>query len=314
MKIQEEILAAIEEYQTIIIHRHQSPDPDALGSQGGLGALLKASFPEKKIYLVGSTVASLDYLVQMDEIEDTVYEGALVIVTDTANAPRISDPRFNLGAKLIKIDHHPDHEPYGDLSWVDTVASSCSEIIADFYQQFQERLTLTAEAARLLYAGIVGDTGRFFYPATTQHTLEIAALLRGYTFDVDQLHRQMDEISLAVARLSGFVWQNLEIDEAGAAKVILPQAILKEYGVEDSETGACIPLPGKVDQVVAWGIFVEQPDGKYRARLRSKGPTINEIARRHDGGGHALASGANAANLEEVTQIYQEIQELVRQK
>ncbi|MCG4650705.1 hypothetical protein L0P02_12090, partial [Bifidobacterium longum] len=65
----------------------------------------------------------------MDEIESDVYDDALVIVTDTANAPRIDDRRFNNGDELIKIDHHPNDEPYGDLMWVRDDASSCSEMI-----------------------------------------------------------------------------------------------------------------------------------------------------------------------------------------
>lgn len=48
MDIQEKILRQIEKYQTIIIHRHQRPDPDAIGSQLGLKAGLQATFPEKK--------------------------------------------------------------------------------------------------------------------------------------------------------------------------------------------------------------------------------------------------------------------------
>ncbi|WP_238599808.1 DHH family phosphoesterase, partial [Streptococcus suis] len=53
-------------------------------------------------------------------------------------------------------------------------------------------------------------------------------------------------------------------------------------------------------------------DGNYRVRLRSKYLPINEIAKRHDGGGHPLASGANSYSLSENEQIYQEIQEVVR--
>ena len=37
----EQILAEIEQYETIIIHRHVRPDPDAYGSQGGLAAIFK---------------------------------------------------------------------------------------------------------------------------------------------------------------------------------------------------------------------------------------------------------------------------------
>ena len=169
MDVVKEIMAAIKQYETIIIHRHQRPDPDAIGSQVGLAELLRASFPEKNIYQVGGPVEGLEFLAEMDVITDDVYRGALVIVTDTANAPRISDARFSLGDQLIKIDHHPNDEPYGDLVWVNTNASSCSEIIVDFWQQHLAELTMTDNAARLLYAGIVGDTGRFLYPSTSAH-------------------------------------------------------------------------------------------------------------------------------------------------
>lgn len=313
MKVQEEILATIKAFDRIIIHRHQRPDPDALGSQVGLAEILRASFPKKEIYQVGGPVEGLDYLALMQTIPDDLYKGALVIVTDTANAPRISDQRYDQGAKLIKIDHHPNDEPYGELVWVNTNASSCSEMIVSFWQMFQNELTMTQEAARLLYAGIVGDTGRFLYPATTATTLRLAAELLDYGFDAPKINRQLDQVSRSVARLSGYVYENIEIDEIGAGKVILSQELQQRFGVVDSETSAVVSLPGKIDEVMAWAIFVEQPEGYYRVRMRSKGPVINEIAKRHHGGGHPLASGANAKDLEEVAVIYQEIQAAIKE-
>lgn len=308
MTITTEILAMIKKYERIIIHRHQRPDPDAIGSQCGLAEILRANFPEKEIYQVGGPVEGLDYLATMDEISDDQYTGALVIVTDTANAPRISDKRYELGAKLIKIDHHPNDDPYGDLLWVNPKASSCSEIIADF--AFAEKLTVTENAARLLYGGIVGDTGRFLYPATTSHTLQVAAKLLEYGFDAAKLNRQIDQISLEVAKLSGYLYQNLQIDGNGAGYVILDQTILKKYGIKDSDTAALVPLPGTIETVLAWAVFVEQPEGYYRVRLRSKGPVINELAKRYHGGGHPLASGANAKDQAMCQEIYHEIQAL----
>lgn len=308
MTITTEILAMIKKYERIIIHRHQRPDPDAIGSQCGLAEILRANFPEKEIYQVGGPVEGLDYLATMDEISDDLYTGALVIVTDTANAPRISDKRYESGAKLIKIDHHPNDDPYGDLLWVNPKASSCSEIIADF--AFTEKLTVTENAARLLYGGIVGDTGRFLYPATTSHTLQVAAKLLEYGFDAAKLNRQIDQISLEVAKLSGYLYQNLQIDGNGAGYVILDQTILKKYGIKDSDTAALVPLPGTIETVLAWAVFVEQPEGYYRVRLRSKGPVINELAKRYHGGGHPLASGANAKDQAMCQEIYHEIQAL----
>ncbi|MDT2650618.1 bifunctional oligoribonuclease/PAP phosphatase NrnA [Enterococcus hirae] len=310
MTVQSEILAEIKTYDRIIIHRHQRPDPDALGSQVGLAKILRATFPQKEIYQVGETVEGLRFLAEMQIVDDQVYEGALVIVTDTANAPRISDDRFKLGEKLIKIDHHPNDEPYGDLVWVDTKASSCSEMITEFALMFPNELTLNTSAARLLYAGIVGDTGRFLYPATTARTLEIAADLRRYPFDASALNREIEQMPMKVAKLSGYLYQNIQVDENGAGKVILSQELLSQYGIDDSETAAVVSLPGVIDEVLAWGIFVQQPEGYYRVRLRSKGPIINELAKKHHGGGHPLASGASAKDLAEVAEIYDEIKEI----
>lgn len=308
--IQQEILTAIQAAKRIIIHRHQRPDPDAIGSQVGLAEILRESFPTKEIYQVGETVEGLRFLAEMQSIDESLYQGALVIVTDTANSPRISDDRYPLGDQLIKIDHHPNDEPYGDLVWVDTKASSCSEMIASFALMFPDELTINATAARLLYGGIVGDTGRFLYPATTPRTLEIAAVLMSYPFDAGQLNRELEQMPMKVAKLSGYLYQHLEVDHNGAGRVLLSKELLADYGIDDSETAAIVALPGVVDEVLAWGIFVQQPEGHYRVRLRSKGPVINELAKRHHGGGHPLASGANAKDLREVEEIYREIQAL----
>lgn len=305
-----EIIKAIKAYNTIVVHRHVSPDPDALGSQGGLVEILRESFPEKKIFKAGGPVGDLDFLTTMDEVSDEEYKDALVIVTDTANTPRISDKRYNLGSMLIKIDHHPNDDAYGDLQLVNIDASSCSEIIVDFYLANQNDLILPKEAARLLYAGIVGDTGRFLYPSTTPHTMRIAAKLMENDFVPNEVNNQMNVISPKVAKLTGYILQNLTISEIGVAKVLLTQETLKKFDLIDTETSSIVSIPGTVDGVLIWGIFVEQQEGHFRCRLRSKGPVINEVAKNHHGGGHPLASGANAKSLEEIDQIIKELTEL----
>lgn len=308
----DQILNEIKHYKTIIVHRHKRPDPDALGSQGGLVEILKASFPDKQILKAGGPVDGLQFLSEMDPVTAEDYKNSLVIVTDTANSPRISGDDYTLGEKLIKIDHHPNDEPYGDIVFVNTKASSCSEIIVDFYDYHKAELKLTDEGARLLYAGIVGDTGRFLYPATTSHTAQVAAELMTYNFSATDLNNELNVMSPAVALLSGYVLQNIEVNELGVGRVILTKECLAEFGVADSETAAVVSLPGSIEGVLLWGIFVEQPEGYFRCRLRSKGPVINEIAKRHHGGGHPLASGANAKDLAEVAEIMSEFDEAAK--
>lgn len=304
------ILAKIKAYDTIIIHRHMKPDPDALGSQVGLKEVITSNFPQKTVKVTGYNEPSLSWLAQMDDVSDKDYEGALVIVVDTANRPRIDDQRYLNGNFLIKIDHHPDEDHYGNLSYVDTKASSASEIITDF--ALQNQLKLSDQAARLLYAGILGDTGRFLYPATTSKTFIIASELLKYDFDFAALARQMDSFPYKIAKLQAYVFENLEIDKNGAARIILSQKILKKFNLTDAETSAIVSSPGKIDTVQVWAIFVEQADGHYRVRLRSKSTVINEVAKRHAGGGHPLASGANSYSLAENEDIYQELKNLLK--
>ena len=299
-----EILAEIKKWNKIIIHRHERPDPDALGSQNGLAEIIKATFPEKRVFTAGENNLSLDYLNLMDEPTDDDYKDGLVIVVDTANQPRVDDKRaLEIAERLIKIDHHPDEDQYGDIQWVDPSASSCSEMITDFWHTFQDELTLDAEAARLLYAGIVGDTNRFLYQATSPKTMRLAAELMEKDFSHTDLNNHMLEMGPEVAKLTGYVLENLIVEESGTAHIVLTQAILDRFNITDENTHKVVPLPGQIRGVLNWGIFVQQLDGGYRARLRSKGPIINEIAKEHGGGGHPLASGADAKDEEEIKEI-----------
>jgi len=309
-EIKKQILLEIRQWDKIIIHRHERPDPDALGSQGGLAELIRTSFPEKEVLTAGEDNRTLEYFLTMDVPEAADYKDALVIIVDTANAPRIDgEEALAHGNRVIKIDHHPDEDRYGDIQWVNPSASSCSEMIAEFWQTFPEELVLSDEGARLLYGGIVGDTNRFLYDATTPKTMRLAAALMEKDFSHTELNNQMNEITPNVAKLIGYVLENLNVSENGVGSIILTHEILDRFGLEDEDTHKIVSLPGSIEGVWSWGIFVEQEGDYFRCRLRSKGPIINEIAKEHDGGGHPLASGANAADEAEIKEILEKFEQ-----
>ena len=60
MTVFQAILEKIKAYDTIIIHRHQRPDPDAIGSQVGLKEIFKTNFPDKRF--LRQVSMSLPYL------------------------------------------------------------------------------------------------------------------------------------------------------------------------------------------------------------------------------------------------------------
>lgn len=306
--MKEQILESIKNYETIIIHRHVRPDPDAYGSQFGLTEVLKASFPDKKVYAVGEEDPSLTFLSRVDHINDDVYQGALVIVCDTANQARISDSRYTLGDKLIKIDHHPNEEPYGDLLWVDTSASSVSEMIYELYVHGKDKgLKMSDEAARLLYAGIVGDTGRFLFPSTTEKTFAYAGELIHYDFSRTNIYDKMYELKPNIVKLNGYILQNFKLHSNGAASMRIPKNLLEEYNAAPSEASSLVGSLGNAAGIKAWVFFIEE-ESQIRVRLRSKGPVINVIAKMFNGGGHPLASGATIYSWEEAEKVIEELE------
>ena len=308
-----QIIDKIQQYETIIVHRHVRPDPDAYGSQMGLAEIIRKNYPAKQVFAVGEHEESLSFLGAPQQIDDATFNGALIIVTDTANTDRIDDQRYAKGDFLIKIDHHPNDDAYGDLLWVDTTASSCSEMIYDLFEEGQAyaKWTLSDEAARLLFAGIVGDTGRFIFPSATEKTFETAGHLIRYQFNRTKLFDSMYELDRKLLHLQGYIYQNFVIDEHGMAYIKLTKDILTEFDVTPSETSLLVGSLGSVKGISAWVMFIEEIDS-IRVRLRSKGPVINELAKKHHGGGHPLASGATAYSWEEAEQVINELKDICK--
>ena len=181
-------------------------------------------------------------------------------------------------------------------------------MIYDFYLQTKEYgLTCNDAAARLLYAGIVGDTGRFLYPSTTKKTFVLAAELVTYRFDRSKLYDGMYSISDKLAKLKGYIYQNFNLWDGGLAFVKLTKSILEEFEIKPTETGQLVSILGDIEGIVAWVVFIEEEE-QIRVRLRSKGPTINELAAKYNGGGHPLASGATVTTWEEADEVINDLQ------
>src|SRR5699024_11648266 len=102
---------------------------------------------------------------------------------------RLCDQRYVRCDMLSKSDHQPNNDDYGDVLLVDTNFSSTSEMIYELSLN-NDKLKMNEEAARLIYAGIVGDTGRFMFPNTTNKTFRYAAQLIEYSFDRQKLYNE----------------------------------------------------------------------------------------------------------------------------
>src|SRR5699024_1073734 len=128
---------------------------------------------------------------------------------------------------------------------------------------------MTGEIARLLFAGIVGDTGRFMYPSTTVQTFQRVSELLNYQFDRAELFNRMYEIDRNVLHLEGYIYQNFVMDEHGAAHMKITKDVLQQFNVTAAEASQLVATLGDVKGIRAWAIMIEEAN-EIRVRLRSK--------------------------------------------
>ena len=309
------ILDKIKEYDRIIIMRHTRPDGDAVGSTMGLRQILRLSFPEKKIRLINSDYS--DYVAFLEnedkDVSDNIYKKSLGIVIDTGDVKRISNKKYGLCKELIKIDHHIDHSPYGDISWVEEERASACEMIAHFYFDNEKELKIDSFAATAIYTGMITDTGRFKYGVTNSSPFIYAGKLLDRGIDVELLYANLYAQSFDEMKYKAFVLRNMKITENGVAYVYISRATQKKYGLNHEEASNCVSYMENIKGSLIWLGFIDNEDKTTRVRLRSRFVTVNQIAEKYSGGGHARASGATVHNKEEMNSLIALADETLKQ-
>ena len=292
----EAILAAIKQFDTIIIHRHNRPDGDALGSQIGMKHLILENFPGKKVYTVGDDARFFGFMADsiMDEIPDRTYEGALAIILDTAARPLISDDRYSLAAKTIRIDHHIFCEQIADEEVVDTSYESCCGMVTDF--AVESNLTINSIAARSLYTGMVTDSGRFRYDGTTARTFRLASALMQAGIDTNELFRDLYADNLASKQLKAKFIMKIQTTPSNVAYIYTTLDEFNALGVDTfTVSRGMVNTMEDIKGVDIWVNFTETEQGVL-CEIRSNRYNINPIAVKYGGGGHQKASGATVAD------------------
>ena len=292
----EGILAAIKEFDTIIIHRHNRPDGDALGSQIGMKHLILGNFPGKAVYTVGDEARFFGFMQDsvMDQIPDSVYEGALAIILDTGSRGLISDDRYTLAAKTVRMDHHIFCEQIADVEVVDTSYESCCGMVTDF--AVESGLTINAIAARSLYTGMVTDSGRFRYDGTTARTFRLASKLLEAGIDTNELFRDLYADDLANKQLKAKFTLKIQFSAGNVAYIYTTLEEFQSLGVDTfTASRAMVNTMADIKGVDIWVNFTETVKGVL-CEIRSNRYNINPVAVKYGGGGHQKASGATVAD------------------
>ena len=286
-----EIYKAIKKYDEIVIARHTGADIDALGSQLAMQEIIKETFPEKKVYVIGAYSSKFKFVGQLDREEDLKLENPLLIVLDTPKTSRIDTLDLSKYSFKIKIDHHPLEEKFGDIELVNDKSSSACEVVIDLFNN--TKIKMNKIAAERLFMGIVSDTNRFMYPSTSYETMNKAAkLIEEYGVNPPELYEKMYLRDLVELRFEGYMLQNLKVTKNKVAYIKITDEIQKEFNVDAATPGNMIGSLSYINDFIVWVTFSEdKKQNLVRVSIRSRGPVINTIAMQYNGGGHKLASG-----------------------
>jgi phosphoesterase RecJ-like protein len=304
------ILRKIKQYNTIVIARHTSPDPDAVASQIALRDAIKLTFPKKNVYAVGVSVAKFKTYGVLDKIDETTFkEDALLIALDVPNISRIDGVDPNVFKEIFKIDHHPSDEVFGECDWKDETSSSTCQMIIELL--LETGMKFDRKIAENLFMGVVSDSDRFLISYTTSKTFKlIAELIDKSQIDFTKLYSNLYERPYSEIKFHGYLSDNLNITENGFAYLVITPEILKEYNVDSATPSNMINDFSNIRGVYVWMFATyDERNEIYKVNIRSKGPVINDTAAMYGGGGHKYASGARIRDKEEINKLIKSLDE-----
>ena len=306
----EAILEKIRAYDRIILHRHNNPDGDAIGSQVGLKHILKENFPEKEVYTVGDPAKRYSFMADsvMDELPDEAWQGALAIVLDCSAKALISDDRYTLAEATGRIDHHIFCETIADVEVTDTSYESCCGLIAEFARE--SGLRLNPVAATSLFTGMVTDSGRFRYDSTSAQTFRLAAFLMEQPIDTNEIYRNLYADDLAQKQLRAHFTTKIQVTEHNVAYIYTTLEEMKALNADTfTVSRGMVGTMSDTKGIDIWVNFTETEKGVL-CELRSADKNINPIAVKYGGGGHAKASGATVKDRETAMAMLADLDQL----
>ena len=307
----ENILSEILVHDTIIIHRHSRPDGDALGSQIGMKHLLRHNFPNKTVYAVGDSTDYLAFMEDepMDTIPDETYNGALAMILDCGGPKLVSDGRYALAARTLRMDHHIFAEQFADTELIDTSFESCCGLITQVAVSLGWEFN--APAAKALYTGIVTDSGRFRYDSTTERTHRLAAVLLEQDFDSDEIFRNLYADSFEDKKMKAEFLLKTRFTPNRVAYICTTKEELAAMNASTfTVSRGMVNTMADIKGTDIWANFTQTDEGVL-CEIRSAQLNINPIAVKYGGGGHAKASGATVADFDTAMRLLNDLDELI---
>ena len=102
----------------------------------------------------------------------------------------------------------------------------------------------------------------------------------------------------------------MTVTENGLGYIQITNEVLNQLEVDSASAGNMINNFNFIKEVLVWATITEDiKNEQIRISIRSRGPEINEVAERFNGGGHKFASGAKLKSFDDAMQLMKELDE-----
>jgi phosphoesterase RecJ-like protein len=285
---------SISKAKSIAVYCHTNPDGDTLCCGLALYFALLSKNKEVEVFCdseIPSKYAFIDGIDKVSFPEKGVHD--LAIAVDASDLDRLGSAMksFLTAKEQIAIDHHKTHARFADTTVLDVGAAACAEII---FRLLKSMKLLNDTVAKLLFMGIVSDSGCFSYSNTTADTHKIAVELLTYDFDASKavydIHKRID---LASFRLKiGALDKCRLYNDNKIAVIVFSDADFEATDTKRSDTEGVISSLIDIDTVEVAYALSQVGKMNYKLSIRTKDNVdASDCAREFGGGGHKNAAG-----------------------
>jgi phosphoesterase RecJ-like protein len=291
-------------HQRFVLVSHIRPDCDALGSELGMAAVLRALSKSVRIVNGHATPPNLTFIDPENQIKvigQTIQPADLadtdiVLVLDTsawAQIGPVSDFIRGFAGKKIVLDHHASADDLGAEEFKDVTAEATGSLVVQAAEALGVKLT--PEMATPLFAAVATDTGWYRFPSATAGCYRTAAKLIDAGAQPAAIFNSLyEQDTLGRVRLRGLILTRIvaELDGRLAHTHVLKEDFAATNALpSDTEDVVNILLGIRGTQFAV--IFVEQKDGGFKISFRSRcAVDCAKLAEQFGGGGHKAAAGA----------------------
>ena len=284
----------------ILISGHLSPDGDSLGSMIALAKLLNKAghqaFATADPNALGKPgfLEGVQDLIPVRKLRRQKFD--LFIAVDCGAFERMPPEVRPVAEKLptICIDHHVTNTQFGNVSIVDSEASSTGEIIWRIAKWNEWKLD--RDVAEALWVAMITDSGRFAYDSTKPGTLRAAGDLLKYGVRTSLINDIVyGTFSRKAIELKRIAWRSLHVwKNRKVAEVTLTINDFRAVRGNKADAEDIIEIPRSVAKNEIALFFYQIPDrtGEVRCSIRTRGDwDATVLAGKFGGGGHRKAAG-----------------------